>query len=83
MTKFDKVRCELAEQPATAYELAVVLGWADEHGERQGMRLASALCANLLFRGQAAHVGRIRNANGHQSWLYGLTPKGRARLPRS
>lgn len=83
MTKYEKVRRELANGPATAYELGVALGWVQKEGERRGMRLASAWCANLLWRGQVAHVGRIRGSNGHQSWLYGLTPKGQGRLSQS
>lgn len=82
MTKYDQVRRVLAEGPATAYELAAELGWIDQHGERHGMRLASAWCANLLWRGQAHHVARVRNSNGHRSYLYGLTAKGRQRLPQ-
>lgn len=81
LSKFEQVRRELAEAPATAYELGVALGWVEKHGERHGMRLASAWCANLLWRGQAEHVARVRGSNGRLSWLYGLTPKGRVRLP--
>jgi hypothetical protein len=81
MSKYDQVRKELAEGPATAYELGVALGWVEEHGCRRGMRLASAWCANLLWRGHVKHVAQVRQSNGHLSWLYELTPKGRARLP--
>ncbi len=81
MSKFDQVRRVLADGPATAYELAAELGWTEQHGDRQGMRLASAWCANLLSRGQVAHVAQVRGSNGRLSWLYGLTPKGRVRLP--
>lgn len=81
MTKFERVRRELSNGPATAYELGVALGWVEEHGDRKGMRLASAWCANLLWRGQVTHVARVRGSNGRLSWLYGLTSKGRVRLP--
>ncbi len=77
--KFEQVRRELATAPATAYELGVELGWVEQHGDRRGMRLASAWCANLLHRGEVEHVGQVER-DGRKSWLYGLTAKGRAKL---
>lgn len=78
--KYDMVRRELAEGgEATAYELGVALGWVDAHGDRKGMRLASAWCANLLHRGEVQHVAQVER-DGRKSWLYGLTAKGRAKL---
>lgn len=81
MTKCEQVIAELAETPATAYELGLALGWVDEHGERRGMRLGSAWCSNLMQRGLAEHAGQVER-DGRKSWLYRLTPKGRARLTR-
>lgn len=82
MTAGERVRRELAETPATAYELAEALGWIRAHGERTGMRRASAWCANLLWVGEVEHAGQVRGSTGRLSWLYRLTDAGRAKLPR-
>lgn len=71
------VRRELAHGPATALELAASLGWIVKHGERAGMRRASAWCANLLWIGQVEHAGQVRASTGKLCWLYQLTDKGR------
>jgi hypothetical protein len=76
----DRVRCELAKAPATAFELAVSLGWAQELGNRAGMRLASAWCANFLWLGEVKHAGQVR-VGTRLSYLYELTEKGRSKLP--
>lgn len=78
------VRRELSRGPATAVELAASLGWIVKHGERAGMRRASAWCANLLWRGEVEHNGQVRaHATGRLCWLYKLTAKGQSRLRRS
>jgi hypothetical protein len=73
------VRRELAQGPATAFELAASLGWIVKHGERAGMRRASAWCANLLWTGEVEHAGQVRASTGRLCWLYRLTGKGQTR----